>query len=193
MFEERIPGTRQEMRTALIEQRREIADYLVGFTDEEFFAPQGEHWSPAGHMRHLNKSVRAVAGGVEQSRLALLVFGRASDGSRSYEEVVAIYRAALEAGGEAGAYGPSDRKPELTPDAWRRQIMAHWEDTCSQLAKAVLGWSESQLDVYRLPHPLIGKLTLRELLWWNLYHNLHHARRIAERAEEGPAGSTGAG
>ena len=193
MFEDRVPATRQEMRTALLDQRREIADYLAGFSDEAFFAPQGEHWSPAGHVRHLNKSVRAVANGVKQSRVALLVFGRSSSGSRPYEEVVGIYHEALEAGGQAGPYGPSDRKPDLTPEAWRLQIMEHWEDSCSRLGKAVLGWSESQLDVYRLPHPLIGKLTLRELLWWNLYHNLHHVRRIAERAEGEPAGTAGTG
>ena len=39
------------------------------------------------------------------------------------------------------------------------------------------------LDRYRLPHPLIGKLTLRELLLWTLYHNAHHVQRIAERRE----------
>ncbi len=189
MFQERVPTSRQEIREALLEQRREIAAYLATFHDEAFFAAQGEHWSPAGHLRHLNKSVAAVAGGVKQPRIALLAFGRSSAGSREYGEIVALYRAALEAGAEAGPYGPSDSVPDLTPEVWRRQIMQRWEDSCRRLAKAVLGWSEPQLDVYRLPHPLIGRLTLRELLWWNLYHNLHHARRIAERAEGDSAGS----
>jgi hypothetical protein len=31
------------------------------------------------------------------------------------------------------------------------------------------------LDEYLLPHPLIGKLTIREILYFTIYHNLRHA------------------
>lgn len=177
-----MPDSRAELRAALLAQQQEIAAYVDGFAVESFFAPQGEHWSPAGHLRHLNKSVRAVAGGLEQPRIALLAFGRSRSGSRSYDEIVGLYRAALEAGAQAGDYGPSNRVPDLTAGDWRRQIMDHWQESGQRLRKALLRWSEGQLDTWRLPHPLIGKLTLRELLLWSLYHNAHHARRIAERA-----------
>lgn len=188
MFDLEVPTSRAEIRAALLHQQEEIAAYVDRFSDDSFFAAQGEHWSPAGHLRHLNKSVRAVAGGVRQPRLALLAFGRSKSGSRSYDEVVAVYRAALDAGGQAGRYGPSDRVPDLTPAEWRRQIMSRWASSGEELRKALLGWSEEQLDVYRVPHPLIGKLTLRELMLWNLYHNAHHARRIAERSGDKPVG-----
>lgn len=182
MFEIRVPGSLEEIDSALSEQEAEIAAYLDGFSLDAFFAPQGEHWSPAGHLRHLAKSVDAVASGMRQSRLVLLAFGRSKSGSRSFDEVVALYQEALAAGGQAGGYGPSDRVPDLTPEAWRVQIMSRWADSGRRLRRALRGWSEPQLDLYRLPHPLIGKLTLRELMLWNLYHNAHHARRIAERA-----------
>ena len=183
MFDIEIPESREQIRDALIDQEEEIAEYLGGLSIEEFFADQGRHWSPAGHMRHLNKSVRAVANGVRQTRIALMAFGRARGGSRSYADVVDTYRAALDAGGKAGKFGPSDRASDLPPDEWRLQIMDHWRDSNEQLRTALEGWSEKALDRYRLPHPLIGKLTLRELLFWTLYHNAHHARRIAERLE----------
>ena len=34
--------------------------------------------------------------------------------------------------------------------------------------------SENQLDEYFLPHPIIGKLTIREMLFFTLYHLRHH-------------------
>ena len=110
-----------------------------------------------------------------------MAFGLAEGGSRSYADIVATYRSALEAGGKAGKWGPSDRVPDLTPDAWRLPIMDYWRDSSELLRSALTGWSERALDRYRLPHPLIGMLTLRELLLWTLYHNALHARRIAER------------
>ena len=182
MFEVSVPSTREEMRTTFREQEAEITTYLEEFSDEAFFAPQGEHWSPAGHTQHLVKTLRAVVRGLGQSRLALLVLGRSRRGSRSYDEVVAQYRDALAQGADAGPYGPSDRVPDMPRDEWRRQIMERWATASRELRKGVLRWHEPQLDRYRLPHPLIGKLTLRELLLWTLYHNAHHARRIAERA-----------
>ena len=182
VFEIEVPTTRDEIRAAHREQQREIGNYVSGFSDDDFFAPQGEHWSPAGHLRHLAKSERAVTRGLGQPRLALLALGRSKSGSRGFDEVVEIYRAALAAGGEAGPYGPSDEVPDLSPEDWRDRIVDRWQGAGRALREALLGWREEHLDVYRLPHPLIGKLTLRELMLWNLYHNAHHARRIAERA-----------
>ena len=183
MFDIDIPETREQIRDELIRQEREIAEYLGGLSIHEFFADQGVHWSPAGHLRHLNKGVRAVANGVGQPRVALMAYGLGRDGSRSYADVVAAYRAALDAGGKAGKFGPSDRVPDIPPDEWRLQIMDRWRDSSEQLRTALEGWPEKALDRFRLPHPLIGKLTLRELLLWTLYHNAHHARRVAERLE----------
>ncbi len=182
VFELRPPASRDDIRTAHRDQEHEIAAYVERFSIKGFLAPQGEHWSPAGHLRHLAKSQRAIARGLEQPRLALLVFGRSQQGSRTLDEVVAQYRAALDAGGQAGKFGPSDEVPELPPEEWRAAILERWRESGRELRRALLGWTDEQLDIYRLPHPLIGKLTLRELMLWNLYHNAHHARRIAERA-----------
>jgi hypothetical protein len=181
MFDVEIPDSREGLLESLREQENEIATFLDGLSVEELFADQGEHWSPAGHLRHLNKSVRAVARGLEQNKIVLLPFGRSKSGSRTYDEVVSSYRQALDAGGTAGPFGPSSKTPELSPEEWRAQIMEHWGSSSRRLRKAVLRWSESELDRYRLPHPLIGKLTLREMLFFTLYHNAHHARRVAER------------
>ena len=182
MFEVSVPETREGLRDSLRDQQEEIAVFVDRFSVEELFADQGEHWSPAGHLRHLNKSVRAVARGLDQGKVVLLAFGRSKSGSRAYDEVVEVYHQALAAGGTAGPFGPSSKTPDLSPEEWRLQIMDHWRDSGERLRRAILKWSEKELDRYRLPHPLIGKLTLREMVYFTLYHNAHHARRIAERS-----------
>jgi hypothetical protein len=35
-------------------------------------------------------------------------------------------------------------------------------------------FSEAQLDEYVLPHPILGKLTIREMLYFTIYHATHH-------------------
>ena len=39
-------------------------------------------------------------------------------------------------------------------------------------------WSEAQLDNYLLAHPLLGKLTIREILYFVHWHTNHHFEAI---------------
>ena len=53
-----------------------------------------------------------------------------------------------------------------------------WKGSCDTLLKAIDNWTEEELDTYLIPHPLIGKMTLRELLFFTVYHIGHHLKTI---------------
>jgi hypothetical protein len=181
-FEVETPESTDGLTAGLKVQRQEISSFFGALSVVEFFAPQGDHWSPAGHLRHLAKSVRPLAAAMEVPKMALSVrFGRSRSGSRSFEEVVEIYRSQLAAGAGAGPFSPSDRTPDLSAGDWRLLILERWDQASQQLADALEGWNDKELDKYRLPHPLLGKMTVREMLFFTLYHNAHHARRVVER------------
>jgi len=40
--------------------------------------------------------------------------------------------------------------------------------------KKIKNYNEANLDKYIIPHPLLGKLTLREMLFFTIHHNEHH-------------------
>lgn len=42
------------------------------------------------------------------------------------------------------------------------------------LSVRVDSWTEQDLDTVLLPHPLLGKLTVREMLYFTIYHAQHH-------------------
>ena len=50
-----------------------------------------------------------------------------------------------------------------------------------RLHGAITRWGERALDRFRLPHPALGQLTVREMLFFTLYHNLHHVLNVAAR------------
>ena len=62
------------------------------------------------------------------------------------------------------------------------EIMTAWTAATVDLQNALRRWPEAALDRQRLPHPIIGMLTVREILGFTVYHTAHHLRRIAERA-----------
>jgi uncharacterized damage-inducible protein DinB len=182
-FETGNPSTRDEVRQDLARLDGEISQAFAGLPLETFLAPQGEHWSPADHLRHLVTAVRPVAMALKLPKLVLLLrFGWSGRPSRSFEEVRDIYRVALAQGGQAsGRYLPSPRREGISDQEWRAKVLDRWRQAGEDLRDALPRWSEKALDRYVLPHPLLGKLTVREILFFTLYHNHHHAARVFER------------
>jgi fumarate reductase subunit D len=41
-------------------------------------------------------------------------------------------------------------------------------------------FSEQQLDLHRLPHPLLGKISIREMMYFTMYHAEHHMEKAKE-------------
>lgn len=164
----------------------ESVRYWSGYGTEAFFRrPAPEVWSPADQVRHLTRAIRAVNQGLVLPRPALLVlFGWSRRPSRSFEALVADYKAALAGGGRAGRFTP--RAVEMTEQTaiGRERIMAHHGVAIQAFANALERWADRALDRYRLPHPLLGKLTLREMAYFTLLHNVHHVR-VAERRRSG--------
>lgn len=183
MFEIEAPTSTEALRTELQKLHVEISSRMDELSTEEFLARQGEHWSPAEHIRHLVTAVRAVARGMTAPKLLLaLRFGVTFKGSRSFEQVRDLYRAVLAAGGKAsGRYDPAGRKIDMEPEDSRAFVMRRWAQVGDELDSAVESWGDRALDRLRAKHPLLSMMTIRELLYFTLYHNAHHARRVSER------------
>ncbi len=166
---------------------RELVEDLAGLPPELFFSPQGEHWSPAQHVDHLVRSVTPLARALRLPRIALgLSFGK-STGSRPLQSVVDDYLAKLEAGaGARGSYVPSNAPSESRDAGERDRLLERWLAAGEALTAALETWRDPDLDRYRLPHPLLGKLTIREMVGWSLYHGHHHRRRVGERMSQMP-------
>ena len=82
--------------------------------------------------------------------------------------------AKIEAGGKAsGSYVPS-----VVHIAEKGKLIQSLNTEVQQLTKRLNNISESDLDVIILPHPLLGKLTLREMLYFTIYHAEHHTSSV---------------
>jgi DinB superfamily len=181
---ESIRPTANTSRRAIIEAL-ELAheagtEYWSGYSTPEFFAPMAAHWSPADHVRHLTRSMTPLLPVLRVPMVALrLAFGAATAPSRSYEDIERMYAAALAAGGTAGRFTPPPDS-SARDTARRDAIMDAHSETLRGLTHSLNRWTETQLDAHRLPHPLLGKLTVREMMLFTLLHNQHHVS-VAER------------
>lgn len=190
-FRDAARSTGPEIQSALTALHLESAAYWNAFDTRRFLAPLGDAWSPADNVRHLTKSMRGVTQGLRLPRVVLLfAFGRANAPSRSYASVREIYRARLARGASAGRFAPRAQHVSRDPDADRARIMASHAASVAALCAAIARWPEPALDARRLPHPLIGRLTVREMLLFTVYHNRHHLENVQRRLSSAPTGTT---
>lgn len=175
-------SSRDDICAAVEQLHAESVRYWSSFPTAAFLAQIGDAWSPAENVRHLTKSMRAVSRGLKLPRLLVRMrFGASSRPSRSFEQVRDDYRATLARGGKAGRFTPSTRPTPVDPEAERAQIMAYHEAAVGELCSLASRWTEKDLDRLQFPHPLMGLLTVREMLLFMLYHNSHHVEGVRRR------------
>ena len=158
------------------------ADEMIAFigqqTSSQFVDAFHGKWSVAQNLDHLNKSLSPVNLALRLPRFILtLLFGKPNRKPRSYEELVARYHQKLAAGGTAsGRYIPS----KITWEQKEKLVNTFRKET-SRMKHGMHRLTEHQLDRYLLPHPLLGKLTVREMLFFSVYHIQHHITLLKER------------
>jgi hypothetical protein len=103
-----------------------------------------------------------------------MIVGKANRPSRTYNELVKKYQGKLHQGGKA----PKRFAPEKARWDQKQQLMEDLKREVTTLNKRLKKYSEASLDELILPHPLLGKLTLRAMLYFTIYHAGHHHHLI---------------
>jgi hypothetical protein len=174
MMNNHSPHSRDELLDAFQRQESESVAYWSGFDTPTFFRRIGPSWSPAETVRHLIKATRPVVKALGLPRIVLrLMFGRPRRASVDYDGLCNRYSRLLAEGGQAGRFAPS-AQTQPDPEAWRAEILRNFSRVNRELRGATARWPDGKLDTYQLPHPLLGKLTVREMLFFTLHHHGHH-------------------
>ncbi len=167
--------TKDDIKNALAEIIQEINAYLQTVDDATFKTSMNDKWSFAQNIDHLTISNNITALSLNMPKMALKQLYKINNRvSWNYDEVVWKYQQKLSAGAKASL--PFQPKISLLPI--RSLVDRFWKNSCTTLLKAIDGWSEKDLDIYLVPHPLIGKMTMRELLFFTVYHVGHHLKTM---------------
>lgn len=144
------------------------------------YKPAPESWSIAENLQHLILSSTPVATSLVVPSMVLWVFGLPKPRqSRSYHQLVNDYQQSLSKGFEA----PKEYVPYVGKD--KVGLLSTWTRMEEKLTRRVdKFWKEEELDKYMVPHPSLGKITVRELLLFTIYHTEHHLKVIGKRALE---------
>lgn len=182
------PFTKPELITAFTDAATTAESFWSSFSPDTFIErPADRSWSPAQNVIHLIQATKPVVMALRLPRfLPRLLFGKSNAPSRHYENIVKLYQTVLAEGGQAsGKYLPKPVPIPSDPVNYQRTKVATLTATIQSLAKALESWTEQDLDRLQLPHPLLGKLTVREMLFFTLYHLGHHQDKVANKSGKG--------
>jgi hypothetical protein len=163
---------------ALNEKVDEFNRYISSLNKEQFEASPNGKWSAGQNLDHLIRAIKPlqIAYGLPKFVLSIF-FGKANRTSRTYDELVIKYKTKLAAGGKAS--GPFI--PPAVNFQKKEALIKRYADQKQKLISKIENQSEADLDKYILPHPLLGKLTLREMLYFTIHHNEHHLELLKSR------------
>ncbi len=182
-----LPFTKPEL-IARFQQRAAADDtFWSSFSPDAFIErPEDRSWSPAQNVVHLISATKPVVMALRLPHfLPRLLFGKSNAPSRHYENIVQLYHDILAGGAQAsGKYAPKPIPIPSDPVNFHRTKVAILTATIQSLAKALEPWSEQELDRLQLPHPLLGKLTVREMLFFTLYHLGYHATNVQKKIQQ---------
>ena len=168
---------RSAINAALLKNHGDFIARILAVPLDQLAVPRNGKWTPAQQLEHILRAVRPVSMALLVPKWFLLWrFGKPNRAARDYEALVARYSEKLVAGGRAlGRFLP----PAVSGSEVER-MAADLRNVVSKFIQRVNGWSERDLDRVLLPHPLLGKLTVREMLFFTMYHVRHH-QALVER------------
>lgn len=169
--------TKTDLISALKDSIQRAENWFSEIPASDFFTRQGEIWSPSDNVDHLIKAVKPIIKALRLPKFTLhTMFGKPEKPSMTYEELCQIYRDELAKGAQAsGRFLPNQESPGENADTQKRELLEQWSNASAELVSIVEILDENELDQYLLPHPILGKLTIREMLFFTIYHNLRHA------------------
>ncbi len=140
--------------------------------------PEGK-WDTSQHISHLTKTANMVAKGLSYPKLVLRwKFGKTNRPLRDNTAISEKYLSKL-----------TEMPPGTTflasagvSNSDKSGVIQQFENSISQLNQKIeKSWSESSLDKCLLPHPLMGRMPVRELLVWVSFHHIHHLNTLKSK------------
>lgn len=172
--------SREDIISELEIVSKEFTGYCSAINDQLFFQQPLDKWSIAQNVKHLTTATHNTRLAFSLPKLIVRLYGgKPNRSSRSYNELLIKYQLKLSQGGRAsGRFIPKPVSEREGKENMLHDFSKAMQNVATSIHKK---WNDLQLDLYIVPHPLLGKITLRELCYFTIFHTRHHLENIKNR------------
>ena len=177
--------SKSELITALQTQKLEIPAFLSSIPGAQFFDGSSERWSVGYHVHHMTGAVNRVAQGLQNP--GALPKRKPATASRDFASIRETYLEALkntpsETLRQLGSRVTLEEHEDL--DAHKTKLISGFANAIENFNTALEGFDEANFERLGMPHPVMGLLSSREMVFFIVYHNTHHQNGIHKLLEQ---------
>lgn len=163
----------------LEEKHQALFEWLENQPEEKWEKGPEDKWSTGQHILHLLKSIKPLNDALSMPRLLLRTqFGKNNREVRSYETVASKYEQKLSKNLDKAKIFNEKLKPTKLSE--REYILHRLQTENKKLQYKVRRIKDNNLDELVLPHPLMGKMPVREIIMWTAHHVDHHTKILKD-------------
>ncbi len=165
--------TKTEVIEILIQKHQILYEWLESHPNENWVkGPEGK-WNTGEHVIHLIQSENALNKALWLPKFYLKYkFGTNNRDNRTYNQIVRKYQEKL--ADNPGVVANISKKMPTIKLTNKISYITKLEKEKMKLINIFQKWTECDLDTFLLPHPLLGRMTIREIVIWTAYHTEHH-------------------
>ncbi|TVZ55143.1 DinB family protein [Lutibacter sp. Hel_I_33_5] len=170
---------KNEIVDALEEKHQKLFNWLENQPEENWIAGPDGRWTTGQHVLHLVDSLKKLNKAMGFPKFLLKYkFGVSNRDLRSYNEVAKRYQEKLDANKErARVFNKELGKPTLEE---KKQLITSLQIQNKKLQHKTNKWKDKNLDNLIIPHPLMGKMPVREIVMWTAHHTEHHLETLTK-------------
>ena len=172
--------TKPELIQLTIDKFQNLFDFLNSHDIDKWNKGPDGKWTSGQHIMHLLQSAKPLNKALGLPMFVLWYkFGKANRPPRTYDVIENKYKAKLAAA--RNILSPFSKKMPETPPEGKQSIIDQLNKQKEILLKKINKVSEKDMDKYLIPHPLLGRMLIREMIMWNAIHVDHHLQTLKEK------------
>ncbi len=168
---------KNDIADLLEKKHQDLFTWLKNQPDENWEKGPKDKWSTSQHIQHLVNSLQLLNNALSYPRFVLKYkFGTSNREPRDYKTVAKKYQEKLLANQErAKKFNKDLYKPTLKE---KERLLTRFQIQQKKLQYKTRKISDKNLDTLVIPHPLMGKMTVREIIMWTAHHTEHHLETL---------------
>lgn len=163
---------KQALQQKLLSRHKELTEFILSLSESGFTYSVPEKWAAGQHLQHILLSVQATTHLIDDPDY--IEEKSPENIPMTYDELVSRYHLEL----KNGAKAPPRFTPGKIPIQQREQISSKLLSTITELCTKINRYDEEQLNNLTFPHPLLKRISIREMMYFTIYHAIHHFELI---------------
>jgi len=161
----------------LREKHNSFINYINELTPDDFQFVYKNKWSAGQQLEHLVLCTKPLLQVFSMDKKTIEQnFGITDRPGISYESLMRKYDEKLKEGGKA----PERFVPNAISYEQKEVLTESLRQTISNLCIKIEKFTEEELDQLLIPHPLLGNITFREMMFNAIYHVQHHQQQAKQ-------------